>query len=269
MINILKKKEFYFDITLFLLFFIAIGIAWDEYLNQHRYDEPIKKIVAYYKEKKVNTIALPQTMRSYVSFFLNSNIVPVLYNIETVSPQFLTFFDIDSILYLKDRPYNDIRINSLIFYQQSFKQIQIAFIEKNSPQVPLLKGQNINHEISRPYVYSPLKDSLELSYNDTYERTFLLDDGNYYFCTEVFSIKNNKNQYITISIIVGDKIIKKQNFRVKRLVYEPVKRSFSLKNTILENKKNITNVKVKISLLSKSKEKFKAFFHRFELGKTF
>lgn len=256
---LLKLLDSFIIVTLLAF---AAGASFS-YYRLNRFVAISREIVTHLKTAHITKIAIPIEMRKEVSHFLNNGITPLLYDPETAAPQLFAFHEVSYLLI--DAAVEDERIASFAKQKQkigSYDLLELAL--DNALRSPLLPGQSIPKEYSRPYIYIPLKNSRSIKNKEGVSYQYFLAPGKYLFSLEAFNKKSAGE--LTVVVTENGVELTENTFKIRRLADYPFEVSFEVPKADypIENNR-VKEIEIRLRIDDRSGITRVAYLHRVEL----
>lgn len=148
----------------------------------HSYDAAAKEIASWAAAQGIARIAWPADRREAVPALLASGVTPVLVDSATPPAQDLAI-NSTPVLVSTDRGH----LAVLTRAELQVGDLHAAVIDlAAAAKVPLAKGEALGEQISRPYLYAPLRDSLQVRASKPMVVPVTLAAGHYVLTMAVF-----------------------------------------------------------------------------------
>jgi hypothetical protein len=196
--------------------------------DQTRHDTAARAIAAWSERQGLTRIAWPVAQRAAVPTLLHSHITPVLFDTQHPVPQQLAVNDTAVMVTLggSDAPSNH-QLDAATraqFRSGGFlaRVVNLSVLAR----VPLAPGESVNQEISRPYVYAPLRDSRAITSSSPLATHLTLDAGRYVVSVEAFDPSGPA--LMRIAVAHDSRTISAKSFPVRNVMNAPTTMSFAV-----------------------------------------
>jgi hypothetical protein len=196
--------------------------------DQTRYDPAARAIAAWSQRQGLSRVAWPVAQRAAVPTLLHSHVTPVLFDAQHPVPQ--QFAVNDTAVIVTPGGHDDPSTPQLDaatrarFRSGGFlaRVVDLSVLAR----VPLAPGESVSQEISRPYVYAPLRDSRAITSSSPLATHLTLAAGRYVVRIEAFD--PSRPAGMRIAVAHNSRSIAAGSFRLRNVVSAPTTMPFAI-----------------------------------------
>jgi len=190
--------------------------------NLHQYNSDAEAIAQWATSLGKTRIAWPADKREAVPKLLASDVTPVLVASPHPPAQQL-FVNNTPILVTTDPDYLS-SLSTDQFQSGPFTARVIDLIKAHS--VPIANGEAIGEQVSRPYLYAPLRNSRPIAAGKPWATKVILEAGHYSFTVAIFDPRARGIGTLTVGI--GDKQLATKASRLQSAMFTPMSVEFDV-----------------------------------------
>jgi len=196
--------------------------------DQTRYDPAARAIAAWSHRQGLTRIAWPVGQRAAVPTLLHSHVTPVLFDAQHPVPQ---QFVVKGTAVMvtpgrRDGPSTH-ELDAATRAQFRSGEFLARVVDLSVlARIPLAPGESVSQEISRPYVYAPLRDSRAITSSSALATHLTLEAGRYVVRIEAFDPDGPAR--MRIAAAHDSRTIAAGSFGVRGIVNAPTTMSFAI-----------------------------------------
>jgi hypothetical protein len=210
---------------------VVVGFGFAFLVTRHdqtRYDSAARAIADWSQRQGPTRIAWPVAQRAAVPTLLHTHVTPVLFDAQHAVAQQFAVNDTAVVVTSEGHDGPAARqLDAATRAQFRSGEFLARLVDLSVlARVPLAPGESVSQEISRPYVYAPLRDSLAITSSSPLKTNLTLDAGRYVVSIEAFHPTGPARMRITATHDSG--AIAASTRRVQNVVNAPTTMSFAI-----------------------------------------
>ena len=216
-----RVRDALLDVAIVAVIVVHVGAFFVLRERQHRFDDEVREIAAWMESDGLERLAWPAGHREAVPSLLGDGLTPVLVDPD-VAPQDLAVND-TSVLVTSGAPPD--RLAGVLTDELDVGSLTAHRVDlERAASIPLEPGESVGEQISRPYVYAPLRDSLIIGPGESFSRTLQLAPGRYVLSAELFDPTETSAARLAVTTPLG--AIARETMRLRPVVHEPTTLGF-------------------------------------------